>query len=156
MSVSQKDKMSPPAVNAAAFSPNGQFLAGADADGAVRLWKVEALLAGEDKGRLLEGHSASVNDVAFSPNNAICNMHGAPVRCLTLCRVHENAAAVRLDELGCGPTWAATFALRCPGGFGARQSARASAGGRPQYSAADAGWRSEIVESNNGVNAKLT
>jgi hypothetical protein len=39
--------------------------------------------------------------------------------------------------------------------FGRATIIRASAGGRPQYSAADAGWRAGIVEARNEVNAKL-
>ncbi|HLL76809.1 MAG TPA: caspase family protein [Pyrinomonadaceae bacterium] len=55
-------------VTAVAFSPDGRFLAGANANGTVKLWN---LVTGR-RNRTLRGHAGSVNAVAFGPDgNAV-------------------------------------------------------------------------------------
>src|SRR4030095_5399601 len=53
------------AVRGVAFSPHGNLLASASADGTVRLWDVASR---RQVGQPLSGHMGTVRAVAFSPN----------------------------------------------------------------------------------------
>ena len=54
-----------------AFSPDGVLLAGADADGTVRLWNPDTGQAISTIEANISGRSAGVNGVAFSPDDKL-------------------------------------------------------------------------------------
>lgn len=60
------------AVNAAAFSPDGQWLATGGDDNVILLWSVAALRTGHlEPFRKLEGHTAKIVHLAFSPDSQL-------------------------------------------------------------------------------------
>ncbi|WP_052424108.1 WD40 repeat domain-containing protein [Nonomuraea candida] len=64
-------------VNAVAYGPDGRTLASGGADGAIRLWNVEAPGRAVPRGRPLQGHAGAVADVAFSPDGKTLASTGA-------------------------------------------------------------------------------
>jgi WD40 repeat protein len=89
----------------AAFSPDGQWLATGDSDGAVSLWEIAA--AGRVQRRLL-GHAGSVSGVSFHPDGNRLVSCGSDGRV----KVWNWQAGVELLTLtppGGGPLWHAAF-----------------------------------------------
>ncbi len=60
-------------VRGVAFSPDGELLAMASLDGAIRLWKVDALASGKQGRalRVLSGHESGLTGVAFSADGTL-------------------------------------------------------------------------------------
>jgi WD40 repeat protein/serine/threonine protein kinase len=69
LQVSSDKKMIPSEISAAAFSSDGVWLAAADNSGLARVWRTADVQADKLEGSPVEGHSASIASLLFSPDN---------------------------------------------------------------------------------------